>query len=71
MGKTIGLLLGVIAIWITVEIYTQGLDNAFGGLFAARDGSDASRASTAQRVGNAVARAHRERDERYDRVMPE
>ena len=75
LRKTIGLLLAVLAIWITVEIYTQGADNAFGGRFAAlignRDAPQAPRGSTVQRVGSAVGRAHREHDERYDKLMPE
>ena len=75
MGKAIGLLLAVVAIWITVEIYTQGVDNAFGGRFAALIGSgDASRAqrgSTVQRVDRAVGRAREEHDARYDKLMPE
>ncbi len=75
MGKTIGLLLAVIGIWITVEIYTQGANNAFGGRFASLIGSgddaQASRGTTAQRVGNAVGRAHQQRDARYDELVPE
>jgi len=75
MGKAIGLLLAVVAIWITVELYTQGSSNAFGGRFAALIGSDdaaqAPRGTTAQRVGNAVGRAHQEHEKRYDDVIPE
>ena len=75
MGKAIGLLLAVAAIWITVEIYTQGTDNAFGGRLASWIGSgDASherRGSVAQRAGNAVGRAQEEHDQRYDALIPE
>src|SRR5262249_29437026 len=39
MGKAIGLLLAVVSIWITVELYTQGASRAFGGRFAAMMGS--------------------------------
>jgi hypothetical protein len=75
MGKAIGLLLAVIAIWITVEVYTQGASNAFGGRFASLIGGDnaaqSPRGTTAQRAGNAVGRAHREREERYDSLLTE
>ena len=75
MGKAIGLLLAVVAIWITVEVYTQGVSNAFGGRFTALigggDAAEAPRGSTAQRVGNAVGRAHQEHEERYDSLLPE
>jgi len=75
MGKAIGLLLAVAAIWVTAEIYTQGADNAFGGRLAAWFGSgDASherRGSVAQRAGNAVGRAQQEHDARFDAVAPE
>ena len=75
MGKAIGLLLAVGAIWVTAEIYTQGADNAFGGRLAAWIGSgDASnerRGSAAQRVGGAVGRAQEEHDQRYEALLPE
>ena len=73
MGKAIGLLLAVAAIWITVEVYTQGVSNAFGGRLAAFTGRNdaAPRGSTAQRVGAAVGRAHQEHDERYGKLLTE
>jgi hypothetical protein len=74
MGKAIGLLIGVLAIWVAVEIYTQGPDNAFGGRFATVIGSGdgvAKRGSTAERVGAAVGRAREQERERYDQLMPE
>ena len=75
MGKTIGLLLAVVAIWITVELYTQGASNAFGGRFSAMlgdaDAGQAPRGTTAQRVGAAVGRANQEHEARYDELMPE
>ncbi len=75
MGKAIGLLLAVVAIWITVEVYTEGASNAFGGRFASLigggDAAQAPRGTTAQRVGNAVGRAQREHEERYDDLLSE
>jgi hypothetical protein len=75
MGKAIGLLLAVVAIWITAEIYTQGVGQAFGGHLAAllgdRNASEAKRGSTTQRVGEAVGHAREEQDARYDKLIPE
>jgi len=75
MGKTIGLLLAVVAIWVSVEIYTQGADNAFGGRLApwigSSDASHERRGTTAQRVGNAVGRANQEHEARYEELLPE
>lgn len=75
MGKAIGLLLAVVALWITVEVYTQGASNAFGGRFAeligSGDAAQAPRGTTPQRVGHAVGRAHQEHQERYENLLPE
>ena len=74
MAKAIGLLLGVVVIWITVELYTQGPDAAFGGRLAGLTGGSAvteSRGSAPQRAGAAVERAQREQDERYRELMPD
>jgi hypothetical protein len=35
MGKAFGLVLMVIALWAGLEIYTEGMQGAFGGVFAA------------------------------------
>jgi hypothetical protein len=75
MGKAISLLLAVVAIWITVEIYTQGADGAFGGrlapLIGSEDASQAPRGSAAKRAGAAVERAHDEHEARYGELIPE
>jgi hypothetical protein len=74
MGKAIGLLLAVVAIWFTVELYTQGPDQAFGGLLASSMGSEegaAPRATTAQRAGAAVERANAEHEARYKEMLGE
>lgn len=73
MAKTIGLLLAVVAIWITVEVYTQGVDGAFGGRLAslAGDSGEPPRGSTVQRAGAAVERAGDLRDARYGELIPD
>lgn len=67
MGKLLGLILFVLAVWVAVEVYDKGVDGAFGGLFAgfsaplqrnestgAPSASGAQRGSLAQRVGAKV-----------------
>jgi hypothetical protein len=73
MGKAIGLLLAVIAIWVTVELYTAGFDQAFGGSLAAftGDGDQAPRGSATQRAGDAVRDANELHDSRYGELVPE
>ncbi len=34
MGKVLGILAIVLGIWIGAEVYTKGMDRAFGGIFA-------------------------------------
>ena len=34
MGKMFGILAIVVGIWIGIEVYTKGMDAAFGGVFA-------------------------------------
>jgi len=34
MGKVIGILMIVLGVWIGMEIFTKGMDSAFGGLLA-------------------------------------
>jgi hypothetical protein len=74
MGKSIWLLMAVVVIWVTVEIYTQG-DAAFGGRLAQLTGdADAAsepRASVPRRAGAAVERAHGEHEQRYRELIPE
>jgi hypothetical protein len=74
MGKAIALLLGVVVIWITVELYTQGPDAAFGGRLAHWSGASRAaepRPTTVQRASAAVERAQHEQEERYRELMPE
>jgi len=57
MGKLIGLMLIVLGVWVGIEIYDKGVDQAFGGLFAWFDAplqTDQHRGSLAQRVGAKV-----------------
>lgn len=39
MQKLMGIVLMVVGIWVGIEIYTQGIDGAFGGIFASSRGA--------------------------------
>jgi hypothetical protein len=77
MGKVFGILLIVGLVWIGLELYTEGPSRAFGGALAFLEpaGSAASSGEPTptlpQRAGAAVARAHREADERRERMLQE
>jgi hypothetical protein len=63
MGRALGFLGFVIAIWIALEFYTNGLEGAFGGAF-----SDAERSSAALRTERAADAFQRSYDESLARV---
>ena len=74
MGKIFGILLLVVGIWVGLEIYTEGTQNAFGGAFAflgeSSDGDEMRDRRTApQRAGDAVRSAQREAEQRRNRLL--
>lgn len=75
MGKLFAIVLIVIAVWVGLTVYTQGTDQAFGGLFARFSGSSALDApatrSTPHRAGDAFQRAYDESEDRVDRALRE
>jgi len=75
MAKIFGVLLIVGMIWIGLELYIEGPARAFGGAFASFVGQagnqDEDGLSTPRRAGAAVERAHRESDDRRDRMLAE
>ena len=74
MGKVFGILLFVVGLWAAVEIHTEGIANAFGGIFA-RTGVVEAEATEAQslpqRQGAKVAGAHAAADARRERLLAE
>jgi hypothetical protein len=57
MGKAIGILLIVLGVWLGMEIFTKGTDEAFGGIFASGGLGGAERAPAeppVQRIRNRV-----------------
>jgi len=74
MGKTVGLLMAVVGIWATVEIYTNGMGGAFGGRLASLglvDEDARSREPATKRVRESVQRAHDAQEARYDALLEE
>jgi hypothetical protein len=70
MGKIIGILFLCLGVWAGMEVYLEGTQNAFGGIFASGEAPRDER-STPQRAGDAVGRAHEEGRERLERALPD
>jgi hypothetical protein len=76
MGKVIGILMFVVAMWTSVEVYNKGSANAFGGLltkvgWVEPAPESAAPTSAGRRVGKAVIGAHDEADARRERLLAE
>ena len=76
MGKVIGILIFVVAMWTSVEVYNKGSANAFGGALtkvgmAEPAPEPAAPASAGRRVGAAVTDARDEADARRERMLAE
>jgi hypothetical protein len=78
MGKAFGILVIVVGVWVGAEIYTQGVEGAFGGLFAgfvAPAASDEGEPDpyrwTGERAGESVGRAHDESEARRRQMLGE
>ena len=70
MGKIYGIMLIVIGIWLGMTIYTEGLDNAFGGLFTKLGPNPVvqDRRPPTERIRDRVQGATDERTERIERL---
>jgi hypothetical protein len=78
MGRALGILLAVVALWTALEVYTQGVGAAFGGAFAGlAEGAPGSPApdptprSAVRRAGDSVERALRESERRTQAQLDE
>jgi hypothetical protein len=74
MGRIFGILLLGLGIWVGLEIYLEGTQNAFGGVFAShRVQADAARdtRTTPQRAGDAVRRSQEMDAQRRERLLPD
>jgi hypothetical protein len=76
MGKVFGILLVVVGIWLGLEVYQKGTQEAFGGALASLGGYAEEQAAgtprtVPQRAGADVERAHAEAQARFDRMLGE
>lgn len=76
MGKAFGLLFIAGLLWVGLEVYTEGSEHAFGGLFASvntepLNADSGDRLSTPKRAGLAVERAHEAANDRLERQLGE
>ena len=73
MGKSFGIVLMLLAVWIAAELYIKGMDQAFGGAFAGSETAEerVPVQSVPKRAGAAVERAQQEHEARYDALIPE
>jgi hypothetical protein len=74
MAKLLKIVLIVLCVWTAVEVYTEGVNGAFGGLFTGFDGSvleaPANR-STPDRAADAFQRAYNKSETRVDALLEE
>jgi hypothetical protein len=68
MQRVFGILFIVVAIWAGVEIYTKGMEGAFGGLFGSGRDAPAHRA-THERAADAYQRAYDKSEQRVDDLL--
>jgi hypothetical protein len=73
MGRIIGLLLVLLGIWTTTEVYLHGTAGAFGGALASFGGGDAAQdgRSVGLRASESVQRARSEADARREKLLGE
>ena len=68
MGRIAALCLIVLAIWAAAEIYTKGIDDAFGGMLASADSLQRA-GTTSQRASGAFQRAYNKSESRVDGIL--
>ncbi|MDJ0787828.1 MAG: hypothetical protein QNK05_13545 [Myxococcota bacterium] len=74
MGKVFGMLLIIGGVWLGLELYQHGPGGAFGGSLATILGADpveAEEHASKPRYGGSVDRAHRDSEDRFDRMLGE
>jgi hypothetical protein len=78
MGKLFGILAIVLGVWLAAEVGMKGIDGAFGGILASEqaaaptgDPVAGSAQAVPQRAATKVDRAHREAQQRRERLLGE
>jgi hypothetical protein len=72
MGSVLKIAAIVLVIWVGFEVHTNGVDGAFGGIFASANSSKSEDKGTLpRRAGNSASQAHQQADERRQRMLGE
>lgn len=73
MGKLLRVALILGLVWVGLEIYTEGMDGAFGGILSSRKEAEAASAyvSTPKRVGAKVSASIEQGEERTRKLLAE
>ena len=72
MQRLIGIMLVVAVVWIGVTIYTEGIDQAFGGMLSRFSSAEApERSSALKRIGRSGSQARDKQLERIERQLGE
>jgi hypothetical protein len=73
MGKMLRVALILGMIWFGLEVYTEGVDGAFGGIFSSKKEAEAAShyVSTPKRVGQRVSASMQQSEERTRRLLRE
>ena len=69
MGRIFGLLTFVLAIWIALEFYTNGVSGAFGGVLGSVGSDDTSAVLRTERAADAFQRSYDESMARVERQL--
>lgn len=74
MGRVFGILFIVVAIWVGLEVYTEGVSGAFGGALVEvglAEAEEAPDAPVTERAGRAFSRAYDASVDRVERQIDE
>ena len=66
MARLIGIALFGMALWVSIELYTEGLDGAFDGALA---GAGAQPTARSRHAANAFQRAYSSSERRVERAL--
>ena len=69
MGRALGFLSLVLALWIVMEFYANGVGGAFGGALSSTESEKPHAVLRTERAADAVQRAYDESTARVDRAL--
>ncbi len=72
MGNVLKIAAIALMVWVGFELHTNGVNGAFGGIFASAESSEPEDTGTiSQMAGNSASRAHQQADDRRQRMLGE